>query len=1758
MADGQRCAHTLFEERAQCFPDTLALVSGSERLSYGEVNRLSNQVAHHLRGLGVGPETLVAVCQERSVDMVIAVLGVLKAGGAYVPLDPAYPRERLRLILEDTKAPVLLTREDLLERLPETRLPDVRLPEMRLPNAHLPEMRLPEIGGEAVRVVCLDRDRPIIGRESGENPIPRAGPGSLAYVVYTSGSTGRPKGVLVEHRGLINLAEAQLEVFGRGPDDRILQFSSLCFDASIFEFLMAWRTGASLYLGTSDHVMAGSILAGMLRDSAITTLTIPPSVLSGVPAGEFPALDTVIVAGEVCPPDVARRWASGRRFFNAYGPTEITVWATVAECAAGVERLPIGRPIANARAYVLNPDLRPVEPGQPGELFIGGAGVARGYLDRPDLTAERFLPDLFDCGSGNRMYRTGDLARLLDSGELEFLGRVDHQIKIRGFRVELGEIEAALWLHPDVATAVVVAREDGAGPKRLVAYVVPAVGRAPSVGDLRAFLKERLPNHMVPAASVIMDALPLLPNGKVDRRSLPAPEAVRPALDEPYVAPRTTIEESLAGIWAEVLGLDRVGIGDDLFALGGDSLLATQIAARVQQNLHVALPLQAIFTTPTVVGLAALVEAGGATRKDQFPPIRRRPRDGQELPLSYSQERVWFLQQLEPGNLSYNAQATIAFEGRLDVPALERALAEIVRRHEIFRTTFPVRDGRPVQEVQEPWMVTLPVADIRSLTAAARRRELDRLVDEAIRRPFDLDRLPLVRWSLVRVGPEEHVMVHSEHHLLHDGWSFGVLLREMKALYEAFLAGKPSPLPELEVQFADYAAWQREWAESEIAGAQLEYWTRQLAGTPPVLELPTDRPRPAAQSFRGSALRLELPEALSRSLALLARREGATLYMTLLTVFAGLLHRYTRQDDFCLGAGLANRRRREIENVIGMVINTVALRLCLDGNPTFRELLEQVRRVTLEAHENQDLPFDRVVETLRPERSLSHLPIYQVVFAFHDSPMPEFELPGATMRITEALNNGSAKFDLSVVGIPRCERQSAVARAAGADRITLVWEYSSDLFDEATIERLAGHYVRLLEAVTADPTRPLAEPDLMTDAERVRLLSDWNATGAWYPREATVHGLVEEQARRTPEAEAVSFGGRSLTYRELDLRAGKLARHLRTLGVGAEAVVAVCAERSLDLIPALLAVLKAGGAYLPLDPALPKERLGFMLEDSGAMVVLTQGRLSSRLPEVSGAVIDLELFWGRPEEAAGSGEAVPGAEWGPSSGAKRPGPTAAGGATPGVGSAGVQPAVLSGNLAYVIYTSGSTGQPKGVMVDHRSLLNLVFWHNTAFAVGPGDRASQVAGLGFDASVWEIWPYLVAGASVDLVEDDETRVSPEAVRDWLADRGITISFLPTPLAEAVLRLEWPSGRPLRFLLTGGDRLHLYPPQTLPFTLVNNYGPTENTVVTTSGTVDAPAVTASRTVDATAVTAFGTADARVGGGVAPSIGRPVANNRVYLLDSALRPAPVGGLGELCVAGESLSRGYLARPDLTAEVFVPDPFAVEPGGRLYRTGDLARRLPDGRIEFLGRLDHQVKIRGFRVELGEIETTLLGHASIGEAVVTARDDGPQGARRLVAYVAPAPGREVRPGELRSFLGGRLPEHMIPTAFVVMEALPVDPSGKVDRRALPAPTSEVEGGGGYQGPRTPIEERLVAIWQEVLGLDRVGVTDNFFALGGHSLIATRIMSRVRESFKLEVPLRSVFAAPTVEGLAGAIEELLLGGVDQAEVARLLDEVEGL
>ena len=1020
-----------------------------------------------------------------------------------------------------------------------------------------------------------------------------------------------------------------------------------------------------------------------------------------------------------------------------------------------------------------------------------------------------------------------------------------------------------------------------------------------------------------------------------------------------------------------------------------------------------------------------------------------------------------------------------------------RALTEIVRRHEVLRTTFPAVDGRPVQVVHPPFEVALPVVDLTAVPAAEREAAAERLIAEEVAQPFDVTALPLVRWKLLRLAPTDHLLVQVEHHFIHDGWSFALMLREMRALYEAFAAGKPSPLTAPPVQYADFAVWQRRWMDGQVLADHLAFWKEKLAGSPPALELPTDRLRPTAQSFRGAARRFHLPADLYRDLRALARREGVTLYMIMLAAFDTLLHRYSGQEDLLVGSGVANRRARQIESMVGMVVNTIVFRTSVAGDPTFRELVSRVRATTLEAQAWEDVPFEKVVAEISPDRDLGRNPLFQVMFSFHDAAVPDLEFCGLSGAVRE-LHNGSAKADLNVVCIPRAEQRFGLA-ATGEEQLTIIWEHSADLWEAATVDRMIEHYQNLLRAAVADVGLRLSELPLLTAAEEAEL-GAWNATAAELPALAAglpVHELVARQAARAPAALAVAGGGERLTYGELDERANRLAHYLRELGVGPEVPVAVLMERSPEMIVAALGALKAGGAYLPLDPAYPGERLAFQLADSGTPVLLTQERLRNAVPAGDRVTLALDSEWG----AVAARSAAP------------PAPL---------------PRDLGdlGGLAYVIYTSGSTGTPKGVEVPHRGLLNLVGWHQATYGVAPEDRATQLAGPAFDASVWEVWPYLTAGASLHL-PDEATRTAADRLLAWLAAERITMAFLPTPLAEAALAEELPRELALRALLTGGDKLHKAPERPLPFVLVNHYGPTENSVVATSSVVPSGVVTS--------------------GAEAPPIGRPIANVRVELLDRTLSRVPVGVPGELCLGGTSLARGYRGRPELTAERFVPDPSEPEPGARLYRTGDLARWRADGALEFLGRIDHQVKVRGFRIELGEIEAVLCSHAAVREAVVLARAVGEGTEKRLVAWVVPAAGASPVPEELAAFLAAKLPEHMVPSAFMVTAALPLTANGKVDRAALPEPDDAATvRGDGFEAPRTPVEELLAGIWQTLLDVERVGAHDNFFKLGGHSLAATRMLSRLRDALQIELPLQTLFESPMLDEFAVAVEGLLL------------------
>ena len=1080
-------------------------------------------------------------------------------------------------------------------------------------------------------------------------------------------------------------------------------------------------------------------------------------------------------------------------------------------------------------------------------------------------------------------------------------------------------------------------------------------------------------------------------------------------------------------------------------------------------------------------------------------------------PLTFAQQRLWFLNQLEPESPAYNESNAVRLCGSLDRDAFKRALNQIVLRHEVLRTAIVNVEGYPWQVITNNRNVDLPVIDLQAVPTTDRDYEAQRLIAETIRKPFNLSRDLMLRVLLLQLSEQEHIFLVVKHHIAWDGWSSGILWKELTALYEAFNSGEPSTLPQLPIQYADYAVWQREWLQGELLERQLSYWKKQLAGIG-ALQLPTDRPRPSVRSYQGKRQTLELSKQLSQKLRALSRQQGTTLFMTLLAAFQTLLYRYTGQEDIAVGCPIADRTRQELEGLIGFFVNTLVMRVDFSGNPTFRELLARVREVALGAYGHQDLPFEKLVEELQPERNLTHTPLFQVAFAYQNTPNHALEIPGVHVTPVEK-SVETTKFDLHL-------------SANNADeRIGATLYYATDLYDDVTIARLLSHLRVLLEGIVAHPDRRLSELPILTEGEKRQLLIEWNDTRRDYPKDKCIHQLFEEQVEKSPDAVAVVFENQQLTYRELNARANRLAHYLQKQGVGAESLVGICVERSLEMVVGLLGILKAGGTYVPLDPSYPKERLRFILEDAQVAVVLTQQRLANDLIEDSHPQSSIPVLSPSAPLRINSVEGL-------DPQIKVVCLDAEGKFIAEKGAQNPVTSVTPEHLAYVIYTSGSTGTPKGVEIQHRALINLVTWHQHVYNVTPTDRATQLAGPAFDASVWELWPYLTAGASIHILAQD-VLAFPSKLLPWLAAEAITICFLPTPLAEAVLEEPWPTGLVLRVLLTGGDKLHRRPHQALPFCLANNYGPTENTVVTTW----APVVTADSDLS-------------------PPIGRPIFNTQVYLLDSCLQPVAIGIAAEIYISGDGLARGYLKQPDLTAEKFVPNPFSDQPGARLYKTGDLARYLPDGNIEFLGRIDHQVKIRGFRTELGEIEAVLIEHAGVQQAVVVAREDVP-GDKRLVAYVVPNLGFMLTTSELHRFLKSKLPDYMIPYTFISLDRLPITPNGKFDRKAFPAPEQgRPELVESFVAARNPTEEALVKIWAKVLRLERVGVRDNFFELGGHSLLATQVLSRIRHAFAIEIPLRSLFDSPTVEELALQIDVVQARKTAPDEVATLLANLE--
>lgn len=1735
-----KCVHQLFEEQVERTPDAIAVIFEESHLIYRELNNRANQLAHHLISLGIKPETLVGICVERSLEMVIGLFGILKAGGAYVPLDPSYPQERLAFMMKDAQVPVLLTQKNLLAKLPE----------------------------QTADIICLDTDWQTISENSSQkNPISGATPDNLAYVIYTSGSTGQPKGVAIEHRNTVMLLVWANSIFTPTQIAGVLASTSICFDLSVFELFVPLSWGGQVIL------VENALRLPMLPPDCNVTLinTVPSAMTELIRNNGIPASVRVVnLAGEPLQNILVQQIYqidTVEKVFNLYGPSEDTTYSTFALIKKGSQELPsIGLPITNTQAHILDHHLQPVPTGEVGELHISGAGLARGYLNRPQLTAEKFIFVSFGEEEAKvRLYKTGDLASYLPDGNIKFLGRVDHQVKIRGFRIELGEIEAKLYQYPDMSDAAVIAREDIPGDKRLVAYIVVSqlppqrvllrsegqikcviaeddnthssrevttfdisyggVGlagvsamncqpgkrlyvclRLPDMSEelcvagniawqrgdrvgiqfdptpeqkillhkniniffenrgllkvlqntfiehLRHFLEESLPDYMVPSQFVMLDALPLTPNGKLDRKALPAPNVNRSDL-------YTDIEEKLVKIWASVLRLERVGLHDNFLQLGGHSLQATQIISQLNEELSIDLPLYCLFEVPTVAQLAGQVEDMLKSSCPYTLALEQVDRNI-NIPLSFPQQQLWLLSRLIPDIPVYNEPFTIHLKEAIDVIALERSLNEILHRHEALRTTFAMVDGQPIQVISPSVSFALQVIDLREVQKGEREAECWRLATQEAIKPFDLTNGPLFRVTLMHLESANYRLCWTFHHIISDGVSFyNVLFPELATIYKAFVAGQPSPLPKQAFQYADYASWQRQWLQGEVLKPYLAYWKQQLANLP-TLQLPTDHPRSAVQTYRGARYCLALSKKLTESLKALSQQEGVTLFMTLLVAFKTLLHRHSGQDDISVGTVTSGRNHSELENVMGIFVNTLVLRTDLSDNPNFKQLLQQVQKITLEAYAHENLPFELLVKELHPERHLSSNPFFQVAFVFQPQ-VSTIDLGWLPNQLD--VHTSTAKFDLTM------DLEENSGRIIG--RI----EYNTDLFDEETIIRIIGHYQTILEGIVATPELSISQLPLLTTNEQQQFLN-WNKS----PLEQCVHELFEAQVERNPNAVAVVFETQKLTYWELNNRANQLAHYLRKLGVKSETLVGVFMERSLEMIVGILGVLKAGGAYVPLEPTYPQERLNFMLKDAQIQILLTQKRLrTSDLIRKLPFVICLDSEW---EDIANESDKNPISK------------------------------TRTDNLAYVIYTSGSTGQPKGVEIRHVGLVNLILWHQNTYHVTLADRATLIAGISFDASVWETWPYLASGASIHI-PDESTRISPPKLLEWLTTEQITLCFLPTPLAQAVLKQQLPNDLTLRALLTGGDKLQMPPDKVLSFDLVNHYGPTENTVVTTWVVVN---------------------NTRNSG--SPPIGRPITNTHVYVLDKHMQEVPIGVSGELYIGGIGLARGYLNSPELTAEKFIHNPFNNAQEARLYKTGDLVRYLSDGNLEFLGRIDHQVKIRGFRIELGEIESILTQHPQIREIVVMVREDIP-GDKRLIAYgVAKKPVPST--SELHQFLANKLPEYMIPSAFVSLEALPLTPNGKVDRKALPKPQKiQREAEASYVAPQTQLEQTIATVWQEVLHVENVGIQDSFFELGGHSLLVVQMHEKLVKALNRQISVTVLFQYLTIQALAQHLSE---------------------
>ncbi|HEX9981849.1 MAG TPA: amino acid adenylation domain-containing protein, partial [Thermoanaerobaculia bacterium] len=1680
--------HQLFEEQVERHAERVAVTAFGEQVTYRELNERANRLAHWLLARGVQPEQLIAVHLPASADTIVAILAILKAGAAYMPLDVKAPAQRIAYQLQDSGCSIVLTDKPAGFEVEQ-------------------EVVLAEMAGELF-------DAPVT------NPNVPSAQSALAYCIYTSGSTGMPKGALIEHGNVVRLMRNDRFDFHFDEQDVWTIFHNFNFDFSVWEMYGALLNGGRTVIVPEEARHNPASFLALLAQERVTVLNQTPSAfyrlgeyLDGTPM----AVRYIVFGGEALDPSRLRTWNRyypATELINMYGITETTVHTTFQKVSADMlDRAAsvIGRAIPTTSCFVLDKQLRPVPMGVPGELYVGGLGVSRGYLNRPELTAERFLHHDFPGIGRTRIYKSGDLGRWRSDGRLEYLGREDNQVQLRGFRIELGEIESQLARQENVKHAIVVVKEDGSGEKYLAAYLVADLQDASCRTDTpvcpahqvhgtdksvcptgisddeqqeltlryRHALKAALPAYMVPSAFVFIDKLPLTPNGKIDKAALPDPDLQSQHV---YVAPETELEQTIAAIWQEILRLDEpVSATADFFNLGGHSLLAMRTVSAINAAVNATLPVKALFEHNTVRDLAAHL---AQSEKGGYSAIPRVPRN-QPLPLSFAQQRLWFIDSLEEGSAQYNMPVALRLTGSLRLDALQRSLDEIVERHEVIRSTYHLRDGIGVQIVHPAAPVAIGRVDLSRVDKREREARVEQLLRDEAARPFHLSTDLMLRARLLTLGESEHVLLFTMHHIASDGWSMGVLVKELVALYEAHCLGIQADLAPLPVQYADYAAWQRARTEGTELDQQLAYWKKQLANTPNVHALPLDRPRPAQQQFAGASRLTRLKADTLAALNRIASENGATLFMVLQTAFSLLLSRWSGTSDVVVGTPSSGRNHKDTEALIGFFVNTLVLRTEIAEEQPFTQLLQNSRQMILDAFSNQDIPFEMLVDEVRPERSLSHPPLYQILFALQNNERVALEVP--ELEITGVGGAEEvAKFDLSLYA------------SETADGLNLTWNYATSLFEARTIERLAQSFVVLLDGIVAAPEAAAAQLPILTTADET-LLRSRGGEALELPALLCIHEIFEEQAAKSPDAVAVVRGKDTLTYGELNERANQVAHGLIERGVGPDVLVGICVERSLEMLVAILGILKAGGAYLPLDPDYPAARLQYMVEDAAVDLVLTQAKLAGKVPVANEKllVLDGDTFTAYPR------------------------------ANPDHIAIGVLPS----SLAYVIYTSGSTGNPKGVMIEHRQVTRLLDAADLQFRFGADDVWTLFHSYAFDFSVWEIWGALLHGAKLVVVPFETSR-SPENFYELLKSEGVTV-LNQTPsafygLTDVSLHRERLSA--LRYVIFGGEalvpsRLHAWvdaygddQPQ-----LINMYGITETTVHVTY-----------RRIVAT------DCDSDVS-----DIGLPLADLTTHVvMHGAL--VPVGVPGELYVGGAGLARGYLNKPELTAARFVTNPFRAGSTERLYRSGDLVRYRPDGQLEYLGRIDDQVKIRGFRIELGEIATQLLQQPEVKEALVIARGTGSE--KKLVAYVVPA---ETQHDELafveamRTTLRQQLPDYMVPSAFVVLESFPLTRNGKIDKKALPEP--EWQSTTAYVAPVNPVEAQLAAIWAQLLKLERVGIHDNFFAIGGDSILSIQAVSRANQA-GIAITTRQLFEHQTVAALAAHASNGVTHEMPQGEV----------